>query len=61
VRSIAMTRNLAQVGTIPGLMGGSAYKGSLCYKRSAGLQTPNGASVEHMGVNHGSSPIAMAQ
>jgi hypothetical protein len=56
-----MTRNLAQVGTIPGLMGGSAYKGSLCYKRSAGLQTPNGASVEHMGVDHDTSPIAMAQ
>ena len=29
-------------GTIPGLMGGSAYKGSPRYKRSAGLHTPSG-------------------
>jgi hypothetical protein len=27
-RSLAMTSDLEQVGTIPGLMGGSAYKGS---------------------------------
>jgi hypothetical protein len=37
-----MTSDLAQVGTIPGLIGGSAYKGSQCYKRSAGLHTPSG-------------------
>jgi len=37
-----MTNDLAQVGNIPGLIGGSAYKGSLCYKRSAGLHTPSG-------------------
>jgi len=36
-RSLAMTSNLTQVGTIPGLMDGSAYKGSPCYKKSAGL------------------------
>ncbi len=35
-------KQFTQVGTIPGLIGGSAYKGSPCYKRSAGLQTPSG-------------------
>jgi hypothetical protein len=39
-RSLAMTNDLAQVGTIPGLIGGSAYKGSPCYKRTAGLHKP---------------------
>ena len=29
-------------GIIPGLMVGSAYKGSLSYRRSAGLRTPSG-------------------
>jgi hypothetical protein len=35
-------RGLAQVGAIPGLIGGPAYKGSARYKRSAGLRTPKG-------------------
>jgi hypothetical protein len=30
------------VGVFPALMGGSAYKRSGCYKRSAGLATPKG-------------------
>jgi len=45
-----MTGNLTQVGAILSLMGGSAYKGSPCYKRSAGLHRPNsyiGRSVIH--------------
>ena len=32
----------AQAGGFPLLMGGSAYNSSDCYKRSAGLATPNG-------------------
>jgi hypothetical protein len=35
-------KQFTQVGTIPGLMGECAYKGSPCCKRSAGLQTPSG-------------------
>jgi hypothetical protein len=42
VRSTAMTGVLAQTGAIPGFMGGSAYKGTVCYKRSAWLGTPRG-------------------
>jgi len=49
VRKKALPREIAcgdklspLAGTIPGLMGGSAYKGSPCYKRSAGLHTPSG-------------------
>ncbi len=33
---------LTQVGAFSGLMGGSAHNSSSCYKRSAGLATPNG-------------------
>ena len=35
-------KKFTQIGSIPGLMGGSAYKGSPCYTRSAGLRTPSG-------------------
>ena len=35
-----MKDNLTQAGAIPSLTGGSAYKGSVRYKRWAGLHPP---------------------
>lgn len=36
-----MKDNLTQAGAIPSLTGGSAYKGSVRYKRWAGLHPPD--------------------
>jgi hypothetical protein len=54
-----MKGNLTQAVAILSLMGGSAYKGSERYIRSAGLHTPNATWV--VSENHNTAPAAFRE